>query len=157
MSEEQVLVLPPWPGKHGDPEKLKEWNRVYKRIKQGEDPEHNRAVRAAYREKNPGKHAAAVKRYISRVWQEVLDHYGRTCQCCGEADERFLTLDHTNNDGAEHRREVGSSGQAVWRDLRKRGWPPGFQTLCFNCNLGKQRNGGVCPHQEEIENDSAVA
>jgi hypothetical protein len=29
----------------------------------------------------------------------------------------------------------------------KQGFPDGFQTLCFNCNVGKYKNGGVCPHQ----------
>lgn len=29
----------------------------------------------------------------------------------------------------------------------KRPHPEGFQTLCYNCNIGKHRNGGICPHQ----------
>ena len=23
-----------------------------------------------------------------------------------------------------------------------------FQILCYNCNLGRSRNGGVCPHKQ---------
>lgn len=26
------------------------------------------------------------------------------------------------------------------------GFPDELQLLCFNCNCGRQRNGGVCPH-----------
>jgi hypothetical protein len=35
--------------------------------------------------------------------------------------------------------------------LKKRGYPPGYRVLCFNCNRGRYLNGGVCPH--EIERD----
>jgi hypothetical protein len=31
--------------------------------------------------------------------------------------------------------------------LCKNGFPKGFQTLCMNCNWGKYRNGGQCPHK----------
>ena len=34
----------------------------------------------------------------------ALDHYGRTCACCGEANDRFLCFDHIHNDGAGHRK-----------------------------------------------------
>jgi hypothetical protein len=26
-------------------------------------------------------------------------------------------------------------------------FPPGFQLLCSNCNHGRARNGGICPHK----------
>jgi hypothetical protein len=75
---------------------------------------------------------------------------GPKCNCCGETEIQFLTIDHVNNNGAEHKREVwGSrsrraSGMYLW--LQKNDYPQGFQVLCFNCNCGKHRNGGLCPH-----------
>jgi hypothetical protein len=30
----------------------------------------------------------------------------------------------------------------------KHNFPPGFRLLCSNCNFGRARNHGVCPHQE---------
>ncbi len=74
------------------------------------------------------------------------------CACCGEKDLRFLTLDHVNNDGAAHRKSIGngrSAGNGIYRYLKIRGFPnnPPLQVLCFNCNMGRQRNGGICPHQ----------
>ena len=30
-------------------------------------------------------------------------------------------------------------------------FPEGFQILCFNCNAGKHRNGGRCPHEQLAE------
>ena len=81
-----------------------------------------------------------------RHWRkEVLDHYGRVCACCGETNELFLSVDHINNDGNKHRKEIGQS--AIYRWLVKHGFPEGFQVLCYNCNFGKRVNGGICPHK----------
>lgn len=61
----------------------------------------------------------------------------------------FLQLDHINNDGAAHRRDLNKSdrrsGQRVYADLRKKGYPPGYQLLCANCNWFK-RESKTCPH-----------
>ena len=40
--------------------------------------------------------------------QAVLDHYGQRCACacgCGATNTRWLTIDHKNNDGADHRKK----------------------------------------------------
>lgn len=77
---------------------------------------------------------------------ELLEAYGSACACCGERQPLFLDLDHVDNDGAAHRREVGNNTQVALQ-LRSQGWPRGrYQLLCCNCNQGKARNGGVCPH-----------
>ncbi len=73
----------------------------------------------------------------------VLDHYGNTCACCGESNEKFLTLDHINGGGYEERRHNGD----LWVCLVRRNFPDGYQILCYNCNCGRQQNGGVCPHK----------
>lgn len=91
--------------------------------------------------------------YRDRYWRlrdEALGAYGKQCACCGESEERFLTFDHINNDGAKHRREVfgGRNGGNMLEWLRRNKYPPGFQTLCYNCNCGRYRNGGICPHQK---------
>ena len=75
----------------------------------------------------------------------VLVAYGRQCICCGEAEPRFLTIDHIENDGVIQRKSHGV-GAHFWRWLIKRGFPDGFQVLCMNCNFGKAMNGGICPH-----------
>ena len=78
---------------------------------------------------------------------EVFEAYGGVvCACCGETIETFLTIDHINNDGNEHRKKIGRT--SVYRWLKKQNFPLGYQVLCFNCNMGKQLNGGVCPHKE---------
>ncbi len=74
---------------------------------------------------------------------------GYRCSCCGEATPLFLHLDHIDNDGAKHRKETaGSAGTAFYQWLKKHNYPKGLlQVLCANCNTGKHRNGGVCPHE----------
>ena len=79
----------------------------------------------------------------------VLLHYGNgvmQCACCGEKEIDFLTLDHINNDGTKHRKNVGGN-MYFW--VIKNNFPPIFQILCMNCNFakGKHKNNGICPHK----------
>lgn len=79
---------------------------------------------------------------------KIMDHYGGKCLCCGEAGLTFLTIDHIDENGAEHRRQMpGLHGDLFYRWLEKNNFPDGYQTLCYNCNIGKHRHNGVCPHQ----------
>jgi hypothetical protein len=86
----------------------------------------------------------------------VLDHYGRKCACCGEDQEIFLDLDHVNNDGKEHREKTGRAGSALYAWLIFNNFPTDYeiQVLCSNCNQGRRRNGGICPHQIAKAEDS---
>lgn len=86
-----------------------------------------------------------MRRVDARIKQEVFAAYGGfVCNCCGETEECFLSIDHINNDGAEHRRRIGNGNCYRW--LRDNGFPPGFQVLCMNCQWGKKLRG-ACPHQ----------
>ena len=79
--------------------------------------------------------------------KEVLTYYGNgklQCVCCGESDINFLSIDHINNDGAQHKKQIKYAGLYAW--LKRKSFPKGFQTLCFNCNCGKRITKGVCPH-----------
>lgn len=86
---------------------------------------------------------------------EVFGHYGGAiCACCGCIGILFLSLDHVDNNGAEHRRasreqKISITGIHFYARLKKQGFPPGFQVLCMNCNIGKHRNGGICPHKQK--------
>jgi len=88
------------------------------------------------------KHAIEYRR---TKWNLVLKHYGGKCECCGEIETMFLTVDHINGGGKEHRKKVGNL--QVW--LANQGFPDGFRLLCYNCNSGRSRNGGICPHMEK--------
>lgn len=85
---------------------------------------------------------------------QAIEHYSAPdpkCACCGEANPSFLTIDHENNDGAKLRMAWGRrrdwGGHHLARMLRQKGWPSGYQILCMNCNLGRHKNGGTCPHK----------
>lgn len=117
-----------------------------------------------WREANPEKVKANQKRwrekYLNEYMREkrqlnrnaVYAHYGEQCKCCGEAQRFFLTIDHIENDGADHRRslkgQIGKGGASFYDWLVRMKFPTGFQTLCRNCNWGKHANGGICPHQD---------
>lgn len=92
-----------------------------------------------------GENAATITKLNERrAKQEAMEAYGGQCACCGENELVFLCIDHVNNDGAEHRKEVGS-GTSMYRWLRKNKYPSGFQVLCWNCNAAKSILG-KCPH-----------
>lgn len=83
----------------------------------------------------------------------VYGAYGNQCVCCGETNPFFLSIDHVNNDGNKHRRTKlrkdgtpGYSNTYLYREIIKNNYPDAYQLLCMNCNMGKQRNGGICPH-----------
>ena len=79
--------------------------------------------------------------------QEVFNAYGgAVCNCCGETLDQFLTIDHIENDGSHHRKDLHQSLLYKW--LKQEGFPSGFQVLCWNCNIGKSKNGGICPHKK---------
>src|SRR5689334_14898203 len=46
------------------------------------------------------------KNYKNKLRDMVFEAYGDSCVCCGETNPLFLTLDHINNDGNKHRREL---------------------------------------------------
>jgi hypothetical protein len=80
---------------------------------------------------------------------------GCRCACCGEASNiDFLTIDHINDNGAEHRRMLsgtkdsrGQAGHVFYSYLKRNNYPPGYQVLCFNCQWGKRLGNGICLHQ----------
>lgn len=116
-----------------------------------------------WRERNPEAWKANQQRWRDQYLNDymrdkrqrnrdlVFGHYGEKCACCDENERLFLTIDHIDNDGADHRRslkgQIGNGGSSFFDWLVRSGFPEGFQTLCRNCNWGKHANGGVCPHQ----------
>lgn len=79
----------------------------------------------------------------ARIRKEVYEHFGNKCSCCGEKDYEKLTIDHINNDGAEHRKTLTTT---IYRWLINNNYPPGFRLLCMNCNHAYAKYG-YCPHE----------
>lgn len=78
--------------------------------------------------------------------ETVFAHYGTECKACGIDDMEVLTIDHEDQDGANHMRDNEIKSRRFYAWLIENGLPPGFRTLCFNCNIkafrAHQRNRG---------------
>jgi hypothetical protein len=108
-------------------------------------PEEVAALRAA--------ESAKTKRNQDRCRDQVYNAYGGyRCNCCNETERMFLSIDHMDNNGAEERKsgKYNGGGSAFYNWLRKNNFPVGYQVLCMNCQVGKHKNGGVCPHQTTL-------
>ena len=87
----------------------------------------------------------ADRKYYKRDKFIIWRKYGKKCKCCGESNRHFLTLDHVNNDGNVHRKELGRSTDVIHRWIIRNKFPDTIQLLCWNCNWGKKK-WGECPH-----------
>lgn len=142
-----------------DPESHKAALRTRQRTQQEEFYEKHPGYKEAYarqhQKDNPEKYSQYNRKSLRKLKREVMDAYGGICACCGETELAFLTIDHIDGNGAEHRREMAGetgleysqAGARTYRWLRKNNYPEGFQVLCANCNCGKHWSGGVCPHE----------
>lgn len=137
---------------------------AYQRQNRLDNLEARREQSRQWRLKNGDKHRADSRRYAlehkqeiseklkksrREIKQTIVDGYGGACACCGERALEFLTIDHVNGDGADHRRSLGTKqSRVLYLALIAQGFPAGFRVLCFNCNsaLGFY---GYCPHRPE--------
>jgi len=110
--------------------------------------EHN----ARQKQQNPEAYAAKRKASYLRSKikrrEAVFAKLGLQCECCGESDIRFLTVEHKLNDGAEDRKI--RSHEKLYRDILKMNeieMHEQFETLCMLCNFAKGLYK-ICPHRE---------
>ncbi|KKM05964.1 hypothetical protein LCGC14_1748790 [marine sediment metagenome] len=127
-------------------EKTKETNKIWRENNKERIKKWNKEYHKTHRE----EYRIRDKKFRHKLKIETINHYGGKCKCCGEDLIEFMTIDHINNNGAEHRLKVlGSKRYAGWKFylwLRQNNYPKGFQVLCFNCNCAKQFSG-ICPHK----------
>lgn len=89
---------------------------------------------------NCSKNVVYKDKYALRDKKKVIDYYGDFCVECNEYRIERLTIDHSNNDGAEQRSHYGyKTGVTFYRWLIRNNFPNnlGLQTLCYNCNCSK--------------------
>jgi len=97
---------------------------------------------------NRERYNASKYIYREKLKIETLMHYGNgtiACNYCGFSNIDALCLDHINDNGAQHRKELNIScrgseraGSSIYEKLRKIGYPIGLQILCANCNMIKE-------------------
>lgn len=96
------------------------------------------------------------QRYHHALRMDAFAAYGGKCQCCGEKHWQFLVIDHIDGGGRKHRLEIGNgvekrgTGAGMYLWLKRQGYPAGFQVLCANCNMAKERQTG-CPHRVNVD------
>jgi hypothetical protein len=107
--------------------------------------------------RNNGKDA--IKKYATldqrRSWNKaktlrlrlaITEKYGGACQCCGEDNYMFLTIDHKNNDGFEDKKKFKNDANKFYRYIRDSELQNDkYQILCSNCNCCKGAYG-QCYH-----------
>jgi len=95
---------------------------------------------------------ASIKARYYALRAEVIEGYGGRCECCGERNPKFLAFDHVNNDGKRVRGKVHpNSGTPLLLWIKANNYPSMLRLLCHNCNMGREFNGGICPHREGSE------
>lgn len=126
--------------------KFREKNKDKLLIKWREQHHNNKEKRNAQSVAYGILHKEQTKAKTKEKRIACLMHYSQgtmACKCCGENTYEFLSLDHVNNGGTQHRKL--SKGR-IEPKLVKAGFPEGFQVLCHNCNMAKGFYG-KCPHQ----------
>ena len=127
-------------------EYIKKYNKEY-RNKEGQKDKKNKKTREA--------------RSLLRL--EILNHYSNeslVCCRCGYGDVRALDLDHKENNGGDHRKAIGRRGATydIYAQLKRDGFPDGYQVLCRNCNWIKemerrsQRQCNILISTKEVSN-----
>jgi hypothetical protein len=175
---DKMVITKPWLCKACSAAKTKDWRErtnppsYWVRVKKAGTPEQIKALQEKHRiyqkisderrfARMTDDEIAAYKADIkakkdvrmANLKSETYAAYGGPiCKCCGETEKMFLSIDHINNDGHLHRKEIpkvnGGYSMYVW--LKRQGFPSGFQILCMNCQTGKMRNNGICPHSKNV-------
>lgn len=104
-------------------------------------------------QKDPAVRAAAAAAWAQALKREVIEAYGGACDCCGEREPIFLTLDH--RDGiipAAHRYPNGGrvKGASLYARVKREGFPDAYRVLCWNCNAAHGLFG-FCPHERRLK------
>ena len=87
---------------------------------------------------------------LQSLIREFIAAYGGACECCGETEWTFLTVDHMTPSSRKPHKTRGTLSMLY--NLRRRKWPrEGYRLHCFNCNLGRERaSDRLCIHEKEV-------
>lgn len=128
------------------PEKRREYNARYKAKKGAAFNEARAKLNRDWIARNREQYNRAKSAYRFNLKREIIALYSNGSMACAEcgydADIDALTLDHIENNGAEHRRELGCgsrgrAGTTMYERIKALGKLDGLQVLCANCNTIK--------------------
>jgi hypothetical protein len=162
-TKEITIIIP-----YKNIDRQREYDRLYAKKWRTEHREQYRKRMAEWRTRNPEKTRKYSEKYYwahreqeilkqikgnarrhHKLRLEALIRYGNnppTCACCGETRLPFLTMDHMNGKGNQHRKEIKRYG-SIYEWLKHANYPEGFRVLCMNCNFAIGHYG-FCPHAE---------
>ena len=141
--------------------KNREHVNAYNRLWRREHKEQALKREQTYREKNReklneysrkwNKQTHYLTMYHQKLKEKVILHYSPDHKCqwkegCEWTDSRVLSVDHINNNGAKHLREIKlntkgrGSGSRFYLWLIRNNFPNGFQILCMNHQWIKRAN-----------------
>ncbi len=130
-------------GKHKTP------GALYAKRWRNKNKEEVKAQKRKWYLKYKDKHLARLAKAYVELRREVFTAYGGfVCACdkCPEINPSFMTIDHIGGCSRELRKLQGLGGR-MYRWLQLNGYPPGYRVLCYNCNQGRAKNKGICPHE----------
>ncbi len=79
--------------------------------------------------------------------KRIILKYGGLCECCGETELGFLTLDHRSGGGLKERQDkFDNQAYKFYRHLRDSDIDVNIRVLCWNCNCSKGFRQGKCSH-----------
>jgi len=84
----------------------------------------------------------ASKKMTQKYRKIVINAYGGKCNCCNNTNPRILQLDHINNDGKFHRKQINTT---MYKWAIKNKFPLNLQLLCANCHMIKTIYGKCLP------------
>lgn len=131
--------------------KRKDRTNALAKINRLANPERTKANRARHYVKHKEGILVKYKKKRTARRTAVIAHYSNgtnKCYCCGYTGLPFLTVDHINGDGAEHRKQIGEGNFDSWAITNN--YPFGFRIACFNCNRATG-TAGICPHKQPIK------
>ena len=102
------------------------------------------STRWSSNEKGTICHNCEMVLYRVKIKLKVFTHYckGKPICCiddCNIDDIDMLALDHINDDGWNHRKEIGGkSGFLIYDWAMKNNYPEIFRVMCWNHNIKKQ-------------------
>lgn len=112
-----------------------------------EHPEEKKAISRRCYYKNRERFLANAKARTKKLRLEIITSLGGACACCGDTTFEFLTIDHINGGGKQHRRQY--SGNSVYVIIRREGYPKDkYRVLCMDCNFSLGA-WGYCPHEKQ--------
>lgn len=108
----------------------------------------SKANQTKRRHNDPVRHRGYKQAFMRKKKEQAYRILGAKCNCCGESNKMFLTVDHVNNDGYKDKQRRRSLTYLMYIEIVRNTFPGKYQILCWNCNCGKRTNGGTCPHKE---------